>query len=117
MMSKAQALALELVRAGRVEYGARYPEMARRAAARGRSTMNDWIVDGYPCDGRQGITFTTLEVRGDIVVRRDLVPMHTVPETVKTYRSIAGGSSTQTVPAHEAPVDPGWRAPVEEVVK
>lgn len=111
-LSAQQQAALDLVAAGRVQYGAEYPARARRAAARGSFDIPAWLIDGAAAYGQQQRTFTTLEERGVIVVRHDLVPQQRVPEQQKTSRTLTG-ERTWTLPAHDAPADPGWRADVE----
>lgn len=114
-LSPQQRAALELVRAGRVQYGIEHPEMARRARARGRDGFDTatWIVDGFACDGRQNSTFQSLEERGLITVRMGLVPTVYVPGKTRVRRRMLGGEESVVVPAHRRPADPGWRAPVE----
>ena len=41
-----------------------------------------------------------------------LVPHEPKPATTRTSRTLTG-ESTITIPAHDAPVDPGWRTAVE----
>lgn len=115
-LSRRQRAAVELVVAGRVQWGHGLPEMSRRAHANGRPHTIvgfGWLIDGIPADGHQGRSFRSLEERGLILVRHDLVPTHMVPEIAKERVSIAGTRSTVTIPAHEEPDDPGWVAPVE----
>lgn len=112
-LSKAQQAALQLVADGRVEYGSEFPEMSRRSARRGNPSGHAWLIDGYGSYGQQGRSFSWLEEKGLIVVRRDLVPTHEVPERTRGYRSVAGLVRVSVIPAHDEPVDPGWRAAVE----
>ncbi|MGJ6127418.1 hypothetical protein QN239_33095 [Mycolicibacterium sp. Y3] len=107
-LSARQQEALDLVRQGRVQYGHEFPKMARR----GHATFPVFLIDGYAAYNQQGRTFGSLEERGMIVVRYDLVPHHHVPETTRISRTLTG-ESTVTIPAHDAPVDAGWRTVVE----
>lgn len=108
-LSPQQEAALALVRAGRVQYGHEFPDMARR----GRDTFPVFLIDGAAAYGQQSRTFASLEERGLIVVRHNLIPLRRVPERTRAYRTVAGFERTVTVPAHDAPVDPGWRTTVE----
>lgn len=72
-----------------------------------------WLIDGYAAYGHQIHTLRTLQDKGAIVVRHDLLLTVERPETVKTYRGVAGGMKTMTLPARQEPADPGWRANVE----
>ena len=108
-LSRAQRRAVELVKAGRVEWGAEDQAMARR----GHCWVPVWLIDGYSAYGSEHRTYQALETRGVIRVRHDLVPCHRVPEQVKTYRSLLGPEQRRTIPAHDEPVDSGWRARVE----
>ncbi|WP_102145612.1 hypothetical protein [Mycobacterium hubeiense] len=110
-LSARQREALALVGEGRVEYGAEHQNMARR----GRVTWPVFLIDGHAAYGQQGRTFASREERGLIVVRHDLVEHKRVPAQVKTYSTISGATHTRVLPAHDAPVDPGWRARVEVV--
>lgn len=114
-LSAQQQAALDLVAAGRVQYGAEFPDRDRRAAARGRGGLlsPEWLIDGSAAYGQAKRTFSALEERGVIIVRHDLVPQQHVPEQTKAYRDIAGHLETRTIPAHDEPADPGWRADVE----
>lgn len=106
-----QREALALVAQGHVEYGAEYPNMARRAARRNGLVMRAFVIDGR----RQGpgrSTWQAIEERGWITVRHGLVSTHIVPERTQTYRGLTG-TATRTIPAHPEPIDPGWRTPVE----
>lgn len=96
-LSARQQEALELVKQGRVQYGHEFPNMARR---------------GHAAYNQQGRTFAALEERGLLVIRHDLVPHEPKPATTRTSRTLTG-ESTITIPAHDAPVDPGWRTAVE----
>lgn len=107
-LSPRQREALELVRAGRVQYGQQYPAMARR----GRHTWPVFLVDGHAAYGQQGRTFASLEEHRRIVIRHDLVPQQHVPETTRVTRTLTG-EATITIPAHDAPADPGWRTTVD----
>lgn len=109
-ISSTQRVALELVREGRVQYGYEYQNMARK----GHGTFPVFLIDGYAAYGQQGRTFAALEERGLIVIRHDLVPREHVPECTRESHTIAG-SRMITIPAHEAPVDKGWRTAVEFV--
>lgn len=107
-LSARQQEALDLVRRGRVEYGHEFPAMARR----GHATYPVFLVDGHAAYNQQGRTFGSLEERGLIVVRHDLVPHHRVAEATRTYRTLTG-ERTVNIPEHDAPVDAGWRTVVE----
>ncbi|MEX7470521.1 hypothetical protein AB4Z39_12515 [Mycobacterium adipatum] len=108
-LSPRQREALELVHAGRVQYGHEHPNMARR----GHSTFPVFLVDGHAAHGQQGRTFGSLEEHGLIVIRHDLVPHGPVPAETRTSRTLSGTDRTITIPAHDAPIDKGWRANVE----
>ncbi|GAT10323.1 hypothetical protein H7I77_05205 [Mycolicibacterium novocastrense] len=103
-----QQEALELVEQGRVQYGHEFPNMARR----GHATYPVFLIDGHAAYNQQGHTFASLEERGLLVIRHDLVPREPKPATTRTSRTLTG-ESTITIPAHDAPVDPGWRTAVE----
>lgn len=108
-LSPRQREALDLVRQGRVEYGHEHQNMARR----GHGTFPVFLVDGHAAYGQQGRTFGSLEEHGHIIIRHDLLPHERVPETTRTRRTLSGTDETIAIPAHDAPVDKGWRAPVE----
>lgn len=108
-LSPRQREAVELVKEGRVQYGHEHQNLARK----GRGTFPVFLINGYAAYGQQGRTFASLEERGVIVIRHDLVPRHRVPEKTRTRRTLSGAERTITIPAHDAPVDPGWRTPVE----
>lgn len=112
--SQKQLEALTIVSEGRAQYGSEFPKMARRAAARGEQ-INDqtWLVDGTDIYGAEHSTWGSLEDRGWITVRHDLLPMKHVPEQTREYTSITGSKAVKVLPAHEEPEDPGWRATVE----
>ena len=115
-LSKAQQEALQLVREGRVEFGSEWPQRDRRQASKGRKPLVQcWVIDGFPVYGQKYRPFQWLEEHGLIVVRHDLVPTHMVPEWTYDFVSVAGVKKVEVIPAHEEPVDPGWRAPVEVV--
>lgn len=109
-LSARQQEALDLVREGRVQYGHEYQNMARR----GHAGYPVFLIDGHAAYSQQGRTFASLEERGLIVVRHDLIPLHHVPETIQTSHTLTG-VRTITIPAHEAPIDAGWRTTVELV--
>lgn len=111
-LSPRQREALELVHAGRVQYGHEHQNMARR----GNSTFPVFLIDGHAAHGQQGRTFSSLEEHGHIVIRHDLVPHERVPAETKTRRTLSGTDRTITIPAHDAPIDKGWRATVEPAV-
>lgn len=108
-LSPRQREALDLVQAGRVQYGHEHQNMARR----GNSTFPVFLIDGHAAYGQQGRTFASLEEHGLIVVRHDLVPHERVPAETRTRRTLSGADETVTIPAHDAPVDKGWRTTVE----
>lgn len=108
-LSARQREALDLVRQGRVEYGHEHQNMARR----GRGTYPVFLIDGHAAYGQQGRTFGSLEAHGLIIIRHDLVERERVPETTRTRRTLSGTEETITIPAHDAPVDKGWRTTVE----
>lgn len=107
-LSPKQREAIKMVRDGRVQYGAAYPNMARR----GHIDRYVFLVDGHEVTGAQGRTFECLEEREVITVRHDLIELHRVPESTKVYHVI-NGDKTVVHPAHDEPVDPGWRTAVE----
>ncbi|PJE03577.1 MAG: hypothetical protein CK429_32750 [Mycobacterium sp.] len=107
-LSARQQEAIDLVRQGRVQYGHEFPNMARR----GHATFPVFLIDGHAAYNQQGRTFGSLEERGLIIVRHDLVAQHHVPETTRTSRTLTG-DRTITIPAHDAPIDAGWRTAVE----
>lgn len=107
-LSARQQEALELVKEGRVQYGHEFPNMARR----GHATYPVFLIDGHAAYNQQGRTFASLEERGLLVIRHDLVSREPKPATTRTSRTLTG-ESTITIPAHDAPVDPGWRTAVE----
>jgi len=112
--SRAQLNALAIAAAGRAQYGSEYPAMDRRASARGRhQNLKTFLVDGNGIYGAEHATWPTLEDRGWITVRHDLLPTVTVPAKTVERTSITGEKSTHTLPAHPEPADPGWRAAVE----
>ncbi|SKM83428.1 Uncharacterised protein [Mycobacteroides abscessus subsp. massiliense] len=112
--SQKQLEALSIVSEGRAQYGSEYPERARRAAARGRQTVDQtWLVDGADVYGAEHTTWNSLEGRGWIRVRHDLLPMKHVTEQAREYTTITGFKELKVLPAHEEPEDPGWRAAVE----
>lgn len=108
-LSPRQHEALDLVRQGRVQYGHEHQNMARR----GRGTYPVFLIDGHAAYGQQGRTFASLEEHGLIVIRHDLVARERVPETTRTRRTLSGADKAITIPAHDAPVDKGWRTAVE----
>lgn len=112
--SQKQLEALTMVSEGRAQYGSEFPKMARRAAARGER-INDqtWLVDGADIYGAEHATWNSLEDRGWIRVRHDLLPMKHVAERTREYTTITGFKELKVLAAHEEPEDPGWRAAVE----
>jgi len=112
-LSPHQRNALQAVADGRVEYGIEYPEMARRAAARGRRHWPAFLVDGNEPYGAAKQTLPALEERGLIRVRHEDVPTERVPARQASRHSLTGSGEMYTIPEHDEPVDPGWRAPVE----
>ena len=110
-LSKTQSEALEKVREGRVQFGHVYPEMARK----GRSVFPEWLIDGFAAYGQENRTYNSLEEKGLIRVRHDLVERQPVPASSRVSKSVAGFQVVVSTEAHEAPVDPGWRADVEVV--
>lgn len=108
-LSSRQREAMMFVGEGRVQYGHEHQNMARK----GRGTWPVFLVDGYRPHGQFERTFASLEERGLIVIRHDLVPRDRVPERVRTRRTISGEEQAITIPAHDAPIDKGWRTAVE----
>lgn len=108
-LSPRQREAMMLVGEGRVQYGHEHQNMARK----GRGTWPVFLVDSYRPHGQFERTFASLEERGLIVVRHDLVPRERVPERIRTRRTISGEERAITIPAHDAPIDKGWRTAVE----
>ncbi len=113
--SPAQLKALAIAAAGRAAYGSEFPDRDRRAAARGRHTaMSTFLVDGHGIYGAgEHSTWQTLEERGWITVRHDLLPTTRVPARTVECTSLSGEKTTTTLAAHQAPTDPGWRATIE----
>lgn len=112
--SQKQLAALAVVADGRAQYGNEFPERERRSAAQGRpSRIYTWLVDGADIYGAERATWGSLEERGWIKVRTDLLPRKRVPEQAREYTSISGSKTVKVLPAHEEPEDPGWRAAVE----
>lgn len=108
-LSPRQREVLDLVRDGRVQYGHEHQNMARR----GHGTFPVFLIDGHAAYGQQGRTFASLEEHGLISIRHDLVPHHRVPEKTRTRRTLSGADETLTIPAHDEPIDKGWRTAVE----
>ncbi|MCC9186364.1 hypothetical protein [Mycolicibacterium mageritense] len=108
-LSRQQVEALTAVAAGRVQYGAEYPRMARR---HGTAVCPVFLIDGHGVYGGQHATFSRLSELGFIVERVDLLPTKTVPAQTKTYGTVSG-SMTRDLPEHQAPADDGWQAAVE----
>ncbi len=108
-----QREALELVAAGRVQYGIEFPKMARRAAARDGGTFDvpKYLIDELGA-GPRAASLSACEDRQWITVRHDLIPTHTVAEKTVTTRTLTGAKE-RVLPAHAEPVDPGWRTTVE----
>ena len=72
--SRAQLNALAIAADGRAQYGSEYPAMDRRASARGRhQNLKTFLVDGNGIYGAEHATWPTLEDRGWITVRHDLL--------------------------------------------
>lgn len=112
--SAKQLKALEAVGQGRAQYGSEYPNTARRAAARGRLIdVRTWLLDGIGVYGAEHATWGSIEERGWIKVRTDLLSMKHVPEQTREYTSLSGSKTVKVLPAHEEPSDAGWRATVE----
>lgn len=112
--SNAQLKALAIAAAGRAQYGSEYPARDRHAAARGRHTaLKTFLVDDHDIYGSEHATWQSLEERGWITVRHDLLPTTTVPAKTVERTSITGEKTTYTIPEHPEPTDPGWRAVVE----
>lgn len=105
--------ALRAIADGRVEYGLAHPEMARRAAARGGRHWPVFLLDGVEPDGAAKQTLPSLEERGLIRVRHEDVPQKRVPARVARRHSLIGPGEEYTIPEHDEPADPGWRALVE----
>lgn len=109
--SPAQALLLQAVSEGRVEYGVAYPDMARRRPGIARNTV--FLIDGHPPYARQHQTWAAINDRGWVDVRYDLVETHRVPARAGRQNTLAGPGRAYAIPACARPVDPGWRTPVE----
>lgn len=69
-ISKTKIDALKLVEAGRIEYGAEYPNLARRSGSNALDAS--FLVDGSGVYGGQHSTFAALDSTGMIEVRYDL---------------------------------------------
>lgn len=69
-ISVTKLAALKLVEAGRVEYGAEYPNLARRSGSNALDVS--FLVDGSGVYGGQHSTFAALDSTGLIAVRYDL---------------------------------------------
>jgi len=108
-----QREALQLVAAGKVQYGIEFPNMTRRAAARGRDAFDvpKYLIDDLGA-GSRSASLAACEERHWITVRHDLIPTHTVPEKTVTTRTLTG-TQKRVLPEHPEPVDPGWRTTVE----
>lgn len=120
-LSAKQREALATVAAGRVEYGALYPRMARRAAegaaARGEhfsdaAVIRDYLVDGSEVYGAAKGTYRALEERGLIRPRTEDLPTERVPARRVTRQTFAGPAELVELPEHDRPADPGWRVPM-----
>lgn len=86
-VSDTKQAALQLVNAGGIQYGAEYPNLARR---HGLALDVSFLVDGAGVYAGQHATFEALERGGLIAIRHDLIAM-----------------------VDGQPADPGWRAAVE----
>jgi hypothetical protein len=118
--SAKQAVALGLVAAGRVQWGAEYPKSERRTAERlareghlgYTALLPVFLVDGHAAYGGQINTFHSLEENGWTAARVDTLPTVRVPAHVRESQDILG-AITLDIPERDVPADPGWRVSVE----
>jgi hypothetical protein len=109
-ISVSRLTALQAVEAGRVQYGAVYPRMARRHPER---ALHGILLDDHELYGGQYGTYRALIEAELIRERLEDIEMVTAPAREHVSTSVSGERTVTQLPEHPTPADPGYRVLVE----